>query len=714
MRIQSVAVAALGAIALSACTEQGADTAPPALEPITAAQVDGEAIGAADQRPGVWLSHGRTYSEQRFSPLEQVNASNISQLGLTWTEELDTMRGMESTPIVVDGVMYVTSAWSVVYALDARTGERLWKFDPEVNKARGVYACCDVVNRGVAIWNGKLFVGTIDGRLIALDAASGAPVWETVTVDQSRPYTITGAPRVVKGKVLIGNGGAELGVRGYVTAYDAETGEQAWRFFTTPNADKQPDGAASDAVFAELANETWDDEGAWRDTGGGGTAWDAMAYDPELDILYIGVGNGTPWNRRLRSPSGGDNLFLSSILALKPDTGEYVWHYQTTPGETWDYTATQHIILADLEIDGATRKVAMQAPKNGFFYVLDRETGELLSGDMYQPVTWASGIDTATGRPIETTNARYDAEPQLTYPGPLGSHNWHPMAFSPDTGLVYIPAHTLPAIYADDETFTYRPGFWNTGTSSLPGALPGDRDERMQVVKDLNISGQLVAWDPVAKAPRWTVDYPSPWNGGVLATAGNLVFQGGIDAKFRAYNAETGDTVWESSAMYPALSGPVSYELDGEQYIAVTAGWGTVLPLLGDFGIPATGLQERGMVLVFKLGGTAEIEEYEPFPMENVPAGDQFGSEQVIARGKEVYYANCMVCHGEAVVSGGVIQDLRWAQVPGSREDFAEVVLNGRYESAGMVSFADVMTEDDAEAVRAYILQRAHEDADPQ
>ena len=251
--------------------------------------------------------------------------------------------------------MYVTSAWSVVYALDARTGEEKWVYDPEVDRARGVSACCDVVNRGVAVWDGKIYVGTIDGRLVALNAETGAKVWETVTVNQAKPYTITGAPRIVKGKVLIGNGGAEFGVRGYLSAYDAGTGKLAWRFYTTPNPGKQADGAASDEIFASMANETWGDEGAWISEGGGGTVWDAIIYDSVNDLVIFGVGNGSPWNRDLRDPSGGDNVFLSSIVAVRPETGEYVWHYQTTPGDSWDYTATQSLILADIAFDETER-----------------------------------------------------------------------------------------------------------------------------------------------------------------------------------------------------------------------------------------------------------------------------------------------------------------------------------------------------------------------
>jgi PQQ-dependent dehydrogenase (methanol/ethanol family) len=425
------AAVAVASLALAACGGQK--------------PVDGARIAGADSNPGEWVTHGRTYSEQRFSPLEKINAGNVGELGLAWSFDLPENRGIEATPLVADGVMYTTSAWSVVRAFDAKTGKLLWTHDPEVPKSTGVKACCDSVNRGVALWGGKVFYGTLDGRLEALDAKTGKVVWSKVTVDQSKPYTITGAPRVVKGKVLIGNGGAELGVRGYLSAYDAETGDMAWRFYTVPG-EKETDGAASDKAMKDVARKTWNGE-FWK-IGGGGTVWDSMAYDPELDLLYIGVGNGSPWNRDIRSPGGGDNLFLSSIVALKPETGEYVWHYQTTPGETWDYTATQHIVLADLTIEGKPRKVLMQAPKNGFFYVLDRTNGKFISAEKYvSAVNWATGIDKTTGRPIEAPGARYEKTLHLSNPGPLGAHNWHPMAFSPATGLVYIPAQEIPFPY---------------------------------------------------------------------------------------------------------------------------------------------------------------------------------------------------------------------------------------------------------------------------
>ena len=357
-------------------------------------QIDDRYLKESDRHPGDWASYGLNYAEDRYSPLKEINKENIGQLNLSWALDLGTKRGIEATPLVVDGIMFLTSNWSMVHAINARTGELIWTFDPEVPRTYGEFLCCDVVNRGVALYKGKVYVGTLDGRLIAIDAATGKKVWEVLTVDQSKHYSITGAPRVINGKVIIGNGGAEFGVRGYITAYDALTGEQEWRFYTVPGDPSKP----FESKALEMAVKTW--SGEWWKYGGGGTAWDAMAFDPELNLLYVGTGNGSPWNRFRRSEGKGDNLFLSSILAINPDNGELAWHYQTTPGDHWDYTATQPMILADIEIDGKTRKVLMQAPKNGFFYVLDRTNGQFISAEKYTYINWATGVDPNTGRPV--------------------------------------------------------------------------------------------------------------------------------------------------------------------------------------------------------------------------------------------------------------------------------------------------------------------------
>ena len=400
-----------------------------------AANVDGARIRGADREPGQWMATGRTYQEQRYSPLTGITPQNIGRLSLAWHADLNTYRGVEASPIEVDGVLYNISAWNITTAYDARTGKVLWTYDPKVPPEFGRKACCDIVSRGLSVWKGKVIIATLDGRLIALDARTGAPVWTQNTFEGEPPwpYTITGAPRVFDGKVLIGNGGAELGVRGYVPAYDAETGRKLWRFYTVPGDPAK--GFENKAM--EMAAKTW--TGQWWRYGGGGTAWDTITYDPKLKLIYIGVGNGSPWVQKFRSPGGGDNLFLASIVAVKADTGEYVWHYQETPGEQFDSTATQPMILADLKIAGRLRHVLMQAPKNGFFYVLDRTNGKLISAHAFVPMNWATRVDMKTGRPVETPLARYDTTPVLLSPGPGGAHNYNPMAYSPKTGLVYFP-----------------------------------------------------------------------------------------------------------------------------------------------------------------------------------------------------------------------------------------------------------------------------------
>jgi PQQ-dependent dehydrogenase (methanol/ethanol family) len=692
-------LALLAAVLLPACESE--DVVVEDAAPTAAGSLVTEArLLSAGRDTANWMTHGRTYDEQRFSPLDDVNANNVDELGLAWFFDIPTHRGIESTPLVIDGVMYVTGSWSKVFALDAKTGEQIWAYDPEVPKIWGKNACCDVVNRGVAAWGNKVYVGTIDGYLVALHAADGKVAWRVNTIDRDWPYTITGAPRIVKGNVLIGNGGGEMGVRGYITAYDAETGKQNWRFHTVPGNPK--DGFENEAMAT--AAETW--TGEWWQYGGGGTVWDSMAYDPELDLLYIGVGNGSPWNRQIRSPGGGDNLFLSSIVALRPETGEHVWHYQTTPGESWDFTATQHIILADLEIDGQLRKVAMQAPKNGFFYVLDRETGELISAENYVPVTWASGVDGETGRPVETANARYTDGPILMLPGPAGGHNWQPMAFSPHTKLVYLPAQELPNLYGSNSDFNFRQGQWNTGTDHLLWDLPEDPVELMAVAGMLR--GHLSAWDPVAQKEVWRYQHAGPWNGGVLATGGNLVFQGNIIGEFVAYSADKGERLWAFPTQTGITAGPVTYEIDGEQYVSVAVGWGTLLGMLAGPTTAPLQMTNRSRVLTFRLGASGQLPE---LPAMSAPAApevpEQTAGAETIDQGRRLYTERCLVCHGYSVVSGGLTPDLRYSSAQVYTE-WDAIVLGGSRSANGMPPFASLLSAEQSQAVKAYIIDRAH------
>jgi PQQ-dependent dehydrogenase (methanol/ethanol family) len=656
--------------------------------------------------PSNWVTGGGTTNEQHYSSLNQINDSNVSRLGLAWYGEFDTDRGQEATPLVIDGVLYTSTAWSKVYAYDAATGKQLWFFDPEVPGKKGLDGCCGVVNRGVAAWNGKIFVGTFDGRLVAIDAKSGKKVWDTQTTDTTKSYTITGAPRVVKGKVLIGNGGAEFGVRGYVSAYDAETGELSWRFYTTPNPENKPDGAASDEILMSTAYKTWG-EGAWRETGGGGTAWDAIVYDKDFDQVLIGTGNGTPWSYRARSGLEGDNLFISSIVAVDADTGAYKWHYQSTPAEEWDFTATQPIVLADLTIDGKKHKVAMQAPKNGFFYVLDRSNGELISAQNFVPVNWAAGVDLETGRPIEYPAARYSTHGNdfLAMPGAFGAHNWHPMAYSPKTGLAYIPSQQGGFGYKDDKNYKFVDlhGAWNIANITEQ-AVMGARDEAERLALSSMFRGDLIAWDPVKQKEVWRVTHPSIGAGGTLATAGNLVFQGTPDGVFHAYKADTGKEVWSYDGQVGIIAGAMSYQISDEQYIAVLSGLG------GSSGLQMPYMKEPhagpGRVLVFKLGGDEKLPPYERSKRPAMVSDEKF-TDEAVTHGASLY-GNCVSCHGYGTYTNDeVVSDLRRSPMILSKEAFSEVVLGGALESRGMASFADRLSETDVEALRAFLSKKA-------
>ncbi|WP_428424383.1 PQQ-dependent dehydrogenase, methanol/ethanol family [Methylibium sp.] len=675
-----------------------ADAAPAAAS--MAADVDSARMADADKESGSWMSHGRTYSEQRFSPLKKVSKDNVGKLGLAWTYKLDVDRATEATPIVVDGVMYVSGAFSIVSALDPVTGKELWKYDPKVPRDKDRDGCCDVANRGVAVWKGKVYFGAYDGRLIALDAKSGARAWEVDTVvDRTRSYTITGAPRIIKGKVIIGNGGAEFGVRGYVTAYDTENGKKLWRFFTVPGDPTQ----SAEGKAMEIALPTWKGEQWWK-FGGGGTVWDSMAYDPELDLLYIGVGNGSIWNRHIRSPGGGANLFLSSIVALRPDSGEYVWHYQTTPGDTWDYTATQHIILADLKIGEGVRKVLMQAPKNGFFYVIDRVTGELLSAEKFAPANWASHVDMKTGRPVENPEADWKTKPALVSPGPLGAHNWQPMSYNPQTGLVYIPMQEAAALFVPDPTQTYSgKGNWHMGTQ--PIAFP-ENPKEFQGIVDLH-KGHLVAWDPIAQKEVWRQSYVTVWNGGTLSTAGSLVFQGTADGRFVAYSAEKGEKLWETRANTGVMAGPITYEIKGEQYVSVAAGWGGAFPvILGGLSEPAK-VRPEARVLTYKLGGMATLPPPNDAPTTLPEPPALKADDETVARGRSIYNGHCGMCHGPNAIAGSVLPDLRY--LTAEKHRIFAGILAGAYASQGMPAMMDVLTLEDVEAVHQYLVKRSHD-----
>jgi len=699
-RSTALVIAMSGLWTLAGCSKAPATSGP------AAGQVDGARIIAAENN-GEWLSYGRTYSEQRFSPLTGIRRDNVKTLGLAWYHEFDadSDRGMEATPLIVDGVIYTTTSWSRVHALDAKTGAVKWSYDPKVDGQKARDACCDVVNRGVAVWKGKVYVGALDGRLIALDAATGKEVWSVQTTDTAWPYTITGAPRVVKDKVLIGNGGAELGVRGYLSAYDAASGALSWRFYVTPNPQEKADGAVSDKVLAEVARSTWFGEG-WKQTGGGGTPWDAITYDPVTDLVYVGTGNGSPWSHQARSDGKGDNLFLSSIVALKPDSGEYVWHYQTTPGDSWDYTAVQQIMTADLTITGEKRHVVMQAPKNGFFYVLDAASGKLISAEKYAAVNWAERVDLATGRPVDNPRARYPkGKAARLSVGPNGGHVWHPMAFNPAEGLVYIPAQRGPFTYKNDANWKFVRGRWNLAqdgafspSGPTPPIEPMSAEAEAVAAKLPPEGGTLVAWDPVKQQSRWIVRQETGWNGGVLATAGGLVF-GGADRTFNAYDSRSGEKLWSQPTAAVVMAGPATYEIDGEQYVAVSVGYGGSNAVIG-------GRYPRrpGRLYVYKLGGTIKAPEFAPFaqnpPLDMTQVTASSGNA---AHGGQLLDQWCLSCH----IGGIYIPDLARSPRLTTPGLFRQVVLDGELRPRGMASFAQWLNERDAEDIRAYLLEQA-------
>jgi quinohemoprotein ethanol dehydrogenase len=664
----------------------------------TTPQVDDAALQKAANSPDQWLTIGRDYAETRFSPLRQIDSNNIGRLGLAWSYDPGSLRGLEATPLVANGVLYATADWSNVFALDARTGRELWRWDAKADRIRGYRACCDVVNRGVALYKGKVYVGVIDGRLVALDAKTGAPRWEVQTTPVNEPYTITGAPRVVDGKVIIGNGGAELGVRGFVSAYDAETGKLAWRFYTVPGDPSK--GFETEDVRKAAA--TWTGEW-WKNGGGGGTAWDSFAYDPEAKLLYVGTGNGSAWDRNMRSPGGGDNLYISSIVALHVATGKVAWYYQTTPGDQWDYTAVQQMTLAELQIGGRTRKVLMQAPKNGFFYVLDRLTGELLSAEPYAKVTWAKGVDLKTGRPIETRQARS--------PGPGGAHNWQPMSFNPGTGLMYIPAVESSFTYVRERDFKRVPGFWNMGIdlaaradSKDYQALPASEYEP-GTGTEVGAASSLLAWDAVAGKPRWRIKHEGATGGGTLTTAGNLVFQGLSDGRFVAYTADNGKKLWDVQLGNGIMAAPSTWSLDGKQYVSVLVGWGGASGLY--VANPTKQYKAPGRLFTFVLDGKAKLEPVRGIEKPPLSVVEHEATRADVERGATLFGRRCSMCHGIGAVSGGPIADLRYA-LPGTYDLFDRIVRQGMYQGLGMPKF-DFLSESEVAAVKSYVLSRRKE-----
>ena len=669
------------------------------LEAAHAATVVDDAAMADESAGDNWLAFGRSYSEQRFSPLDQVNDGSVSRLGVDWYLDLPNDRGLVSTPLVVDGVLYFIGSMNRVRAVDATSGDLIWEFDPKVaeNTGNDMRAGWEH-NRGIGIWKDKVYLATWDGRLIAVDRATGEQAWSVRTFDPGLPLYITGAPKIFKGKVLIGNGGTENGpTRGYVTAYDAETGEQAWRFFIVPG--NPADGFESDAM--RMAAETW--TGEWWKFGGGGNAWHGFTYDAELDQLYIGTGNGAPWNQKIRSPGGGDNLFLCSIVALDPDTGEYLWHYQTTPGETWDFNSNMDIVLADLEMDDRTVKALMHAPKNGFFYVIDRETGKLLSAEPFAEVNWASHVDLESGRPVEQPGARYESGSARITPTLAGAHSWHAMSYNPMTGLAYIPVIHLSAVYNDEgvDTESWRSAVFEGDTTGVGWSWVEDEGPG---------TGSLQARDPVSNATVWEVPMPGVGNAGTLTTAGNLVFQGRVNGDLVAYDARSGEELWTFPTGLGISAPPVTYAVNGKQYIAMLVGWGGGFAALGGKTSVANGwaygVQTRRLVAFSLDGGQTLPPQPPPAPSKPVEIAQFEVNADLAEQGWGEYASRCLACHGLDAVSPGMAPDLRASALLGSAEAFADVVRDGSRQRNGMPRYKH-LSDEQLLKIRHYVRREA-------
>lgn len=653
-----------------------------------------------------WLSLGGNHLMQHYSPLNKITIENVKDLGFAWEYDARNIvgtihRGLEATPIVVDGIMYTSGAWGFVYALDARTGTELWRYNPNVDASYGRRACCDVVNRGVAVWEGKVYVGTLDGYLVCLNISDGSVVWRKDSfTDRTKAYTITSPPQVAGNIVMIGNSGGEYGVRGYITAYDLKTGEQKWRFFTVPG---DPDKGFEHEEM-EMASKTWDPESDWN-TGGGGTSWGESAYDPALNLLYVGTGNSTPYPIWYRSPSGGDNLFLSSILAINPDNGKLVWHYQTTPGEIWDYTATQNIVLADVEINGKPRKILMEAPKNGFFYVLDRVTGELISAEKYTRVNWASHVDLKTGRPVLTEQGGwYKDEPKLVVPFLGGGHNWQPMSYNPATGLVYIPEHSVPMVYKAITPYSWKPDEDNTALDYSQGGNFKSVIKQIKQKEDTLSTESLVAWNPLTQKAVWKVT-DGATDGGTMSTP-DLVFQGTRTGYLNVYDARTGNKLKEIFTGTGIMAAPTTYSINGEQYVAVMAAYGGAPTCCYPYDAAFHKYENTGRIIAFKIGGTETPLPPKVTLIKTPEPPDTKITEELIIKGEALFNIYCGTCHGGFGNGHSSLHPDLSKLTIAKHQSFKDIVLGGILAQNGMASFSNSLSEEDVEAIHQALLKQ--------
>jgi len=664
-----------------------------------------DSLRVSQEAPGDWLLDGRSFDEQRFSPLKQIDRSNVGRLGFAWEFRNFLVRGgihrgMESNPVFVDGILYFSGPWGNAYAVDARSGKSLWTYDSNADGEYGRKACCDVVNRGVAVWKGRVYVASLDGYLVALDAKSGKPVWRVDTIPDRRfNTTVDGAPHIAGDNILIGNAGADMGSRGYASAYDAATGKLAWRFWAVPG---DPARGPDETPEVTFARRTWAKDTRW-DLGGGGNPWDSMAYDPKLGLAYLGLGNGGPHPRWLRSPGGGDNLFLSSIVAVDAKTGRLKWYYQETPGDSWDYTATAPMVLADLKVRGRLRHVILQAPKNGIFYVLDRETGELLNATPFTTVNWTDRIDRKSGRPHLTPHADYSKRPQIIWPSSAGGHGWQPMSFDPETGLLYLPVYDAPMKYQTVPVPHFIPGDINQGSLGIFPPYDAPQDKLDLIGQPVpKMEGRLKAWDPASGRALWTSPVLPFLNGGTLSTAGGLVFQGTSDGNFSVYDARTGRLLKHLFTGTSIMAAPVTYLLDGKQYVAVMAGAGGPQNSNWAANVAAAHFENFERLLVFRLdGGPVPVPPRVQRPARQPTPKPIAADSAKRQRGAQLYVQQCARCH--LANAFGAYPDL-WNMPPAVVDRFAEIVRGGALRDAGMGNFSDTLSASDLDAIKAFIV----------
>jgi quinohemoprotein ethanol dehydrogenase len=689
MCIRAICLSAALLVAASGCARNDAQASQAA-----AARVDAKRLTNAASEPSQWMTYGGNYEEHRFSGLKQITRDNVKDLGLVWFADYDTNLQQAGTPLYIDGVIYVSTAWSKVYAYDARSGKQLWQYNPKTPGEWIQKVCCGIVNRGIAAWNGKIYLGTLEGKLVAIDAKTGKEAWSVLTVDPKGSYSITSAPRIANGKVFIGNSGGEFGVRGYISAYDAETGKMAWRFYTVPG--NPQDGFENEAM--KKAAATWGD-GDWWKLGGGGTVWDAIVYDPQTKLLYFGTGNGTPWNQDSRDPTIGDNLYLASIIAVKADTGEYVWHYQTTPADTWDYDAVSPMTIVNLTLDGKQRRVLLQPCKNGYFYVLDAKSGELLRAQPFTEVNWSDGVDMKTGRPRVKAEARYPAgKPFNLAPGVQGAHGWHANSYSPQTGLLYVPTQDAWFPMVHDPNYKPASVGYNLGIDF--GATFTFYRDKPNAKR--GFVGYLQAIDPVTGKQVWKGEANEGPTGGALATASDIVFHGGGSSQeFRAYDGKTGEKLWSTKVQTGIVAPPISFELDSKQYVAISVGGNQ----MAGYYAP-----NHSRMLVFGLGGKATLPPPDPYVPRELNPPPATAAPEVVKAGNEKYTQFCAACHGEnGQTRGANFPDLTRTPLLHTQEGFDSIVLQGALAEKGMASFAKVLGPQDTAAIRSFIVARANE-----